>query len=199
MERADWKDYFAKARSEASRAANLIYQRYEFHNFDWYQFFLITWNMPDSAWDILKYKVALKLFENTPQFSVLFTGSSVTVGYDNYFNQSYPSVFTRRIQSVFDALGVDLKVTNLGQHRVDCKLYTYCVPSMADEDRVDVLAWENTYGCGRVRETVEFIARLAARYQAVLYVSASGGLSPQQCAPSQVRLPFPPSLSICTA
>ena len=46
--------------SSAKQTLNLIYQRFEYHNWYWYQFFLGSFNMPTSAWDVLKYKVAKK-------------------------------------------------------------------------------------------------------------------------------------------
>ena len=49
-----------KAREEALKLSNLIYQRYEFWNEKTYPFFLYSSNMPDYAWDILKYKIAIK-------------------------------------------------------------------------------------------------------------------------------------------
>ena len=49
------------AREQALKLANLIYQRYEFWNEKTYPFFLYSSNMPNYAWDILKYKVAIKI------------------------------------------------------------------------------------------------------------------------------------------
>jgi hypothetical protein len=48
------------ARKIGYEVMNLIYQRYEFHNKHWLQFFFGSFNMPTTAWDIIKYKVAYK-------------------------------------------------------------------------------------------------------------------------------------------
>ena len=46
---------------------------------------------------------------------MIFGGSSVTAGHDNYYNQSYPFVFERRMTRIFQALNIDLKVHNIAQ------------------------------------------------------------------------------------
>lgn len=52
------KDFnFDKALEAAWRVENLVYQRFEFHNQYRRQFFLGSENMPDTAWDLFKYKV----------------------------------------------------------------------------------------------------------------------------------------------
>lgn len=192
-----WKSAFTRTRQQAELLADRIHQRFEFDNATWQQYFLITWNMPEQAWDILKYKLAMKLFAPPgAPFTMLFAGSSVTAGYDNHHNQSYPAIFQRRMNPVFDSLGLRLDVRNLGQHRVNCKVNTYCIHSMAGIPAADFLGWENTFGCGRFRDSIEFAARLAAFYKAVLYVSASGSTMPSNCAPSKVCLH--PSLFVLT-
>lgn len=72
-------------------------------------------NMPDYAWDILKYKIAKKFIDRNSSFLFIFGGSSVTAGHDNYYNQSYPLVLERRLKPVFDALGISLLVHNIAQ------------------------------------------------------------------------------------
>jgi hypothetical protein len=48
-------------------------------------------------------------------FSMIFGGSSVTAGYDNYPNQSYPSIVYDRLHPVFNSLGINLDVRNIAQ------------------------------------------------------------------------------------
>lgn len=190
IQKPNWKSAFDRTRQEAARAASLIYERYEFSNRTYQQYFNIIWNMPDYAWDILKYKIATKLFRPDSRIDMIFTGSSVTAGYDNYYNQSYPIIFEKTVRRTFDYLGLPLHVANIAQHRINCKLHTYCIHSIVNTKSIDFLGWENTYGCGRVRDTLEFAARLASQYQAVLYVSASGGMTPHHCAPSKDPIPW---------
>jgi hypothetical protein len=45
-----------------------------------------------DIWDIIKYKIAKKVVDKDQDFLMVFGGSSVTAGHDNYFHQSYPMV-----------------------------------------------------------------------------------------------------------
>ena len=79
-----------------------------------YQFILASSAMPDYTWDILKYKFAYKIIntkisstnDTASTFFMIFGGSSVTAGHDNYFNQSYPLVFERRMKPIFDGINI---------------------------------------------------------------------------------------------
>ncbi|RYY70939.1 hypothetical protein EON63_22120 [archaeon] len=145
----------------------------------------------------MKYKLALKILRNNDKqtqtkekFRIIFVGTSVTAGYDNYFNQSYPQVIQHRLQAIFKAANIDLDIRNLGQHRMNCMLQTHCLPSLLDVSRTDILGYENTYGCGREPEYYEHMARLAHQYGGILFVSASGGMGTQSCAPSSDLIPY---------
>ena len=108
---------FHDARAAAFDQLNLIHQRFEFSS-PRVQFLLVSTNLPTAAWDILKYKAAKKFVEGNSTFSFLFGGSSVTAGHDNYYNESYPFVFERRMQGAFKALKIDLQVRNIGHEQV---------------------------------------------------------------------------------
>ncbi len=103
---------------------NLIHQRYEFDNFKLFQFFLISWNIQGHGWDILKYKLAIKLLSDDldSRFVMVFSGTSVTAGYDNNYNDSYPSLLERKLSPVLSAMGIKLVVRNIAQYQVNCKL-----------------------------------------------------------------------------
>ncbi len=140
---------FSATEKAADSVANLIYQRYEFHRWDWFQFFLVSWNINQQGWEILKYKFARKIvlalkkanyFHHQSQdeewfrdiaFVMIFSGSSVTAGYDNHYNQSYPSIISKRLGPVLESLDMPLVVKNIAQNRVDCRLTNYCFASMA--------------------------------------------------------------------
>lgn len=124
----------SRAKLEADKLANLIYQRFEFHNKDWFQFFLGSSNMPDYAWDILKYKICKKAIDGNATFLLIFGGSSVTAGHDNYYNQSYPLVFERRMKPVFAALGIELVVHNIAQGANNCRPSNLCYEAMGGEN-----------------------------------------------------------------
>jgi hypothetical protein len=118
---------------------NLIYQRFEFHDKYKFQFFLGSQNMPSYAWDILKYKFAKKILDGNATFLMIFGGSSVTAGHDNYLSQAYPQVYERRMKPVFEALGIKLLVHNIAQGANNCRPSNLCYDAMGGELIVDIL------------------------------------------------------------
>lgn len=190
--------YFSKSRANVSHPSrtkliadevcNLIYHRYELHNMQQLQLFLVSMNIPAFGWDILKYKIAQKiLLNNASKFTMVFGGSSVTAGYDNYLHQSYPMIIEKRLKPLFSSLGIDLVVRNTGQKNVDCRLSNYCFDTMGGND-ADFIGWENSFDCGDAKDAYEFIARVAYWHKAVLYYSSSGGFPLNDCPPSKVVL-----------
>ena len=200
-----------KAREEALKLSNLIYQRYEFWNEKTYPFFLYSSNMPDYAWDILKYKIAIKTLmkpkegeDHTKEskgsqedgssnlekdFLMIFGGSSVTAGHDNYFAESWPLVYERRMKPVFNALGVRLRVHNIAQGANNCLPSNFCYEAMGGF-RADWIAWEQSYNCGKAVNIFELMARVAKWSDAVLYFAASGAFKPDQCRMSPDAVPW---------
>jgi hypothetical protein len=176
---------FDSAMAIANNVANLIYQRFEFHNYERYQFFLEAQNMPTYGWDILKYKIARKIVDGNGSFLMTFGGSSVTAGHDNYYNESYPFVFERRMSKLFDALGIKLLVHNIAQGANNCRPSIYCYESMGGF-QPDFVGWEQSFNCGRSRDIFELFARLAYSYGSVAYYTASGAFLTNGCAPSKV-------------
>jgi hypothetical protein len=181
----DHKFDFEHSKNLINDLANLIYQRFEFNNSLRFQFFLESSNMASFAWDILKYKFAKKILEKNSTFLMIFGGSSVTAGHDNYYNQSYPLVFERRMSKIFKSLGIDLKVHNIAQGASNCRPSNFCYEAMGGFN-ADFFGWEQSYNCGRDRAIFELIARIAYLNKAVVYYSASGAFSPTGCAPSKV-------------
>jgi len=195
-----------KAIRRAQYTANLIHQRFELWHPRRYLFFLYIQNIPEWGWDILKYKLALKTLlpngakaapggegsngnsrpstsstsassNNQKEFLYIFGGSSVTAGHDNWFNESYPMVFQRRLQGTFDALGVPLHVHNIAQGANNCFPSDYCYASMGGA-AADFINWEQSYNCGKAPNVYELMAREAAWTDAVLHFSASGAFKP---------------------
>jgi len=135
-----------------------------------------------------QYKLASKLVAEDPkerQFLMIFGGSSVTAGHDNYFRESYPLVFERRMSPAFKALGINLIVHNIAQGSNDCFPYNFCYEAMGGSN-FDWIGWEQSYNCGRDNGVFETIARVAAWGKAVMHYSASGGFIPENCKPSKV-------------
>ena len=176
---------FNIARAIAFDIVNLIYQRFEFST-PRVQFLLTAANVPTTAWDIMKYKIARKFIDGNSTLLFIFGGSSVTAGHDNYYNESYPSVFERRMEGVFRALNIDFQVHNIAHGTNKCRPSDLCYEAMGGYN-ADWLGWEQSFDCGRDRGIFELMARTAYWNRAVLYFSASGGFSPGHCPPSNVR------------
>ena len=49
------------------------------------------------------------------RFLMIFSGSSVTAGHDNNYNNSFPMIVSKRLKPTFDALGIPLIVRNIAQ------------------------------------------------------------------------------------
>eukprot|EP01038_Epipyxis_sp_PR26KG_P015090 gene15090-20305_t len=180
---------FNLTKSIISDYANLIYQRYEFHNFSRFQFFIESSNIPNFGWDLIKYKIARKILEGNATYLMIFGGSSVTAGHDNYYNQSYPFVFERRLRKVFTHLKIRLLVHNIAQGANNCRPSNLCYNSMGGEN-ADFLGWEQSFNCGKDKSIFELIARIAYLNGAVIYYSASGAFAPTGCTPSTDKIPW---------
>lgn len=209
---------------QINEVANLIYQRYEFHHEQRYQFFIESSNLPCYGWDLIKYKFAKKILQaaaaaddglvtptttttskggdssNTSSgasgsshsdvtYRMIFGGSSVTAGHDNYYHQAYPFIFEKRMKTIFSALGIKLEVHNIAQGANNCRPSIYCYEAMGGSP-ADFLGWEQSYNCGRARDIFELIARMAYWDQAVVYYVASGSFQTTECAPSKDSIPW---------
>eukprot|EP01031_Cornospumella_fuschlensis_P030206 gene30206-36491_t len=167
------KESLTKALALLDQTANLVYQRFEFSNWERYQFFLESANIPVYGWDLMKYRLAKKILTPNSEYLMIFGGSSVTAGHDNYYSQSYPFVFERRMKDAFEALGIKLKVHNIAQGANNCRPSNHCYEAMGGED-ADWVGWEQSFNCGRARDIPEFIARVAYWSKGVIYYVASG-------------------------
>jgi hypothetical protein len=179
---------YEKALRSINKVANLIYQRFEFHHTDRFQFFIESSNLPVYGWDLIKYKIAIKILsfqsqEKHENYLMTFGGSSVTAGHDNYYNQSYPFVFERRMVDIFHSLGMKLLVHNIAQGANNCRPSDYCYEAMGG-DNPDFIVWEQSFNCGRNKDIHELIARIAYWSGGVAYYSASGAFLTNGCAPS---------------
>ena len=112
------------------------------------------------------------------EFLYVFGGSSVTAGHDNWFNESYPLVFRRRMQGMYDALNVPLTVRNIAQGASNCFPSNFCYTAMGG-NTPDWLNWEQSYNCGKAHGVYEQVAREAAWTDAVLHFAASGAFVPE--------------------
>lgn len=182
-------DRYSTTKSLIEKLVNLIYLRYELHNEEFLDFHLAIWNIPFHGWDILKYKLAQRILQPNSSFYMLFSGSAVTAGYDNYYSQSYPEVFKKRMKPIFDSLGVNLVVHNIGQEQISCHLSTLCIESHG-LPKMDFLSWEHSFECGRSIDVFEFVARIAGWNKAVIHFSSSGSIPIKSCLPSKEAVPW---------
>jgi hypothetical protein len=186
---------FDAARNAVYNLTNLISQRFEFHKKKQYQFFLGSMNLSNRTWEMLKYKFCFKMLASNSSthhhikgkndLVMIFGGSSVTAGHDNYFNQSYPLVFERRMKSAFEAAGVNLIVRNIAMGPNPCRPSEYCYNTNGD-DHADWIGWEQSYNCVKDRGAHELIARIAYFNRAVVHYTASGAFLPNSCNKSTV-------------
>ena len=72
---------------------------------------------------------------------MVFGGSSVTAGHDNYFAQSYPMIVEKRMKDIFSALNITFIVRNIAMGANACSPYIMCYESMGGYD-ADVIGWE---------------------------------------------------------
>lgn len=191
------KDYIS-ALSEAVRQinadTNLIHQRFEMDYEPWRDFYMMIWNMPEHAWEIIRYKFAVKVLkgflqEQPPHFTMLFTGSSVTAGYDSFYSRSYVGIIEERMTKTLSAAGIKAVVRNMAQPAFGCQVNNYCFPSLGIKpgEEIDFMAWENTFNCGSENvPALEYFARVAAQHKAIAYYSTSGSAALNNCEASPV-------------
>ena len=117
--------------------------------------------------------------------------SSVTAGHDSFYNQSYPSIIHKRMSPILDKLGVELLANNIAQGANNCIPYQMCYEAMGGMDP-DWVGWEQSYNCGHDEGVFELAARIAgwSKNKGVVYYSASGAWSPNQCPPSEDSPPY---------
>jgi hypothetical protein len=125
----EYEEKLNRAQEAAVSLLNLIHHRYELYSDEspGLLFFLASSNINSVTWEIIKHKYIQKLLTardklvspsqtlSDPEFLMIFGGSSVTAGHDNYFNQSYPSIVERRMRPIFEELGIRLTVRNIAQ------------------------------------------------------------------------------------
>lgn len=123
------------------KVLSLIYNRYEFGGPNGNKFFMASNNIGPETWDILKMKIATKMLTPNSTFLMIFSGSSVTAGHDNYYAQSYPYIFKKRMEDIFKKIGIELIVHDIAQGANNCSPYVLCYESMGGYNP-DFLNWE---------------------------------------------------------
>ena len=187
----DNKPDFQLAKQLSQKLLSLIRSRYQIDSIIGSNFIRTTQNIGDITWDIIKYKYAKKIITENSNFLMIFGGSSVTAGHDNYYNQSYPLILKKRMLPIFNSLKIDLKIHNIAQGANNCIPYNLCLEAMGGNDP-DFISWEQSYNCGRDEPIFELVGRIAAfsANKAVVYFAASGAWTPDKCPESQDNPPY---------
>lgn len=174
---------------KANDLLSLIYNRYEYNTPRGRLFVTMQSNMKEKDFELIKLIFLKKLTANKPKYKMVFGGSSVTAGHDNFFKDSHPKVLETRMRPIFEALGVEFEVRNIAQGANDCAPSNMCYEAMAGEGG-DFFLWEQSFNCGRDLRYVEMIVRLAARHHASVYIMSSGGIDTRKCPPSREEKPL---------
>ena len=156
-----------------------------------YPAFLETMHLPTQSFDIQVNKFILKFIDDVPgkserttPFVFGISGSSVTAGHDNYYNQSYPAILESTLKPVFTALSIPLEVRNGAMGNNPCMPYDICMPAIMGTD-VDVLGWEQSMFCGHDSRPVEAFTRAAysmKKLPTILYMAAGTPVwKPEEC------------------
>lgn len=116
-----------------------------------YPNFLKSCSMSDFSWDYLKLKFRIKLLASQVQkksqnFTVCFTGTSVTAGHDSPHSISFPVLTETAMNSLFKKVGVNFVSRNVAMSNNPCMPYNICVKTFCGDDS-DMIIWEQTYFC----------------------------------------------------
>ena len=114
-----------------------------------YPSFLKTMHVPSRSYDLQVLKFQKLLLQSEEKSYVMgITGSSVTAGHDNYFNESYPVVIETALLPIFKLMNINLEVRNAALGNNPCLPYDACVANHVGSD-LDFLSWEQSMNCGR--------------------------------------------------
>ena len=150
------------AKSIAQNLLSLIHNRYEMFGSIGSELFSTAANIGEAQWDMIKYKIALRALQGNQTYLMIFGGSSVTAGHDNYFNNSFPMIVQKRMQPLFNTLGVDLTVRNIAQGANNCNPYVMIYEAMGGVDP-DFVHWEQVlivmstmYACISITSLIKY-------------------------------------------
>ncbi len=137
-----------KSASVANLVVETIFNDWEVSKFP---NFLRSGYLPEPSWDQLKlkfqHKILRGLLNKDTDFTISFTGSSVTAAHDHYFTEAFPSFVNDSMHTALSAVGINLVVRNAAMGNNPCMPYNPCVRTFAGEG-VDILHWEQEYNCG---------------------------------------------------
>eukprot|EP01041_Mallomonas_annulata_P008340 gene8340-17178_t len=141
-----------KLKNTNNLAADVISDIFTKWQVDKFPSFLKSGSMPKQSWEFMKLKfkqkiLAAEITKKQQNFSICFTGTSVTAGHDSPFNKSFGPLTGIIMSPVLKALNVhiDLRYAALGNN--PCFPYDACVRTFCGPD-TDLIHWEQSYSCG---------------------------------------------------
>jgi hypothetical protein len=93
-----------------------------------------------KSFELLKYQFAKKIVSDNSKYLAIFGGSSVTAGHDGRFSEGNSEVFSRKIKSAMEAVGIDVQVRNIAQGNNQCYPSNACYETMGGFDP-DLVHW----------------------------------------------------------
>ena len=159
----DFRKRLQDADKAASTAMDGIFKTWEVDN---YPNFLTSAWIPKNSWDHLVKKFEQKILlaeklSSTVNFTMSFTGSSVTAGHDSMFTESFSVLIGDIMGPVLRALNVLVVSRNVAMGNNHCMPYDACVKTFAGLD-ADLVHWEQSYNCfldlnGDPRDVEQFL------------------------------------------
>jgi len=146
---------------------------------------------------------ALTGADGAKRFVVSVHGTSVTAGHDNLFEESYPIVFGKELQTAFAAAGVELVVRNMAMGNNPVVPSAFCVASQLGLD-TDVAVWEfgmMVEGPQKMPMTEQWIrqAAMMPKRPAIMLVDPGEGARKEHENPSVPRTGRPHPYDFCCA
>jgi hypothetical protein len=164
-----WADEFEDKLNAAEKATTAvmdsIYSTWEIEKYP--DFLKASW-MPRHSWDHMVAKFEHRILDTfaskkSKNFTISFTGSSVTAGHDSPFQVSYPVVAGILMAPAFAPLDITLVSNNDAMGNNPCMPYDACVATYAGLD-ADIVHWEQQFNCfidGDPRMVEQFVRQAA--------------------------------------
>jgi hypothetical protein len=149
-----------------------------------YPNFLKAGWMPRASWEQLVNKFEHRILVASTShanvnFTISFTGSSVTAGHDSPFNLSYPVLTGLTMAPAFAPLKINLISRNDAMGNNPCMPYDACVATFSGPN-ADIVHWEQQFNCyfDNDPRMVEQFIRQAMLMKSVPIVVIAGSITP---------------------
>jgi hypothetical protein len=129
-------DITDKLEAAEKATTNILDDIYKTWDVEHYPLFLKAAWLPKHSWDHMLAKFEQRILDvfnskKNMNFTISFTGSSVTAGHDSLFSNSYPVVAGVLMKPAFSPLGINLVSNNDAMGNNPCMPYDACVATYA--------------------------------------------------------------------